>query len=96
MNLVEAVASLGVAGSINIIADAYTYNRSKASDAQRRLEHLGSGNWGMYANSQDAAKALAVIFSSHDSPEVHSSGMYGHYHDGTHTFHIWYGGVLNY
>ncbi|MGN1021433.1 MAG: hypothetical protein ACI4O7_13800 [Aristaeellaceae bacterium] len=22
--------------------------------------------------------------------------LYGHYHDGTHTFHIWYGGVLSY
>ena len=22
--------------------------------------------------------------------------MYGHYHGSTHTFHIWYGGVLNY
>ena len=26
-------------------------------------------------------------------PEVHGVGRYGHYHDITHTFHIWYGGT---
>lgn len=96
LNLSEAITVLSVTGSVNICKGAHRYNRSKSSEAQRQLEHLGSGNWGVYANSQEAAKALAVIFSGYEAPEVHSSGMYGHYHDGTHTFHIWYGGVLNY
>ena len=96
MNIIEATASLGVTGKVNISADAYQYNRGNASEAQRQLEHLGAGNWGIYANSQGAAKALAVLFQGHTPPEVHGSGMYGHYHDGTHTFHIWYGGTLDY
>ena len=96
MDLAGAIAALGVTGSVNISVDAYKYNLGRSSDAQRQLEHLGSGNWGIYASSQEAAKALAVIFQGHKAPEVHSSGMYGHYHDGTHTFHIWYGGVLSY
>ncbi|WP_040906581.1 hypothetical protein, partial [Youngiibacter fragilis] len=80
----------------NSIASRYNYNRSKSSDAQRKLEHVGKGYWGIYADSQEAAKALAVVMGYAGRPEVHSSGMYGHYHDITHTFHIWFGGTISY
>ena len=53
-------------------------------------------NWGIYANNQDSAKALAVVFGNTDPPEVHESGYYGHYHDSTHSFHIWYGSPIFY
>ena len=92
----EALGALGVTGATNSIRQRIRYNRNRSSSAQRQLEHKGSGNWGIYADSQSAAKALAVVFVWNAPPEVHSAGMYGHYHDITHTFHIWYGGVIWY
>ncbi len=96
LTFVEALAALGVSGATNSISKRYMYNRGKSSLAQRQLEHKGSGNWGIYADSQSSAKALAVVFGFSARPEVHASGMYGHYHDSTHTFHIWYGGEISY
>lgn len=96
MTFTEALAALGISGAVNSLSKTYTYDRGKASSAQRALEHLGSGNWGIYASNQFAAKALAFVFGCTAPPEVHGWGMYGHYHDSTHSFHIWYGGVLYY
>ena len=96
MDFVQALAALGITGATNSISRRYKYNRGKSSSAQRQLERKGSGNWGIYADSQSAAKALAVVFGFSSRPEVHASGMYGHYHDSTHTFHIWYGGQISY
>ena len=96
MTLRQALISLGFSGAINSLNQSFTYDRSKSSDAQRELEHKGSGNWGIYTHDQAHAKALASIVGANQPPEVHSTGMYGHYHDSTHTFHIWYGGVISY
>ena len=105
LDFVEALATLGVTGATNSITARYSYNKERASSAQRTLEHLCSGYWGIYADTQVAAKALAVVFGWNDNTEVHSPGMYGHYHGGyvdtktgryEHAFHIWYGGVINY
>ena len=95
MNYSEALAALGVSGAANTLNKVYTYNRGKSSKAQRELERKSS-NWGIYTNNQTAAKALAIVFGFAGKPEVHGSGMYGHYHDSTHTFHIWYGGKITY
>ena len=51
---------------------------------------------GVYTQQQAAAKALAVLFGGYSAPKVHHSGYYGHYHDSTHSFHIWFGGVIRY
>lgn len=96
MDFASALAVLGISGATNSINQRYQYNKGKSSDAQRQLEHLGKGEWGIYADTQYAAKALAVVLGYSGKPEVHGSGMYGHYHDSTHTFHIWYGGILTY
>lgn len=46
---------------------------------------------------------LAITLGDFSSPEVHGSGMYGHYHivyyangDLRHAGHIWFGGKLRY
>ena len=54
------------------------------------------GYWGIYASNQAYAKALAYAFGCTKKPEVHGDGYYGHYHDGNHKFHIWYGGIIRY
>ena len=96
LSFVEAVLALGISGATNSITQRFVYSRERSSNAQRTLEHCGTGDWGIYADSQVAAKALAMVFSSTAKPEVHGSGMYGHYHDSTHTFHIWFGGKITY
>ena len=96
MTMQEALISLGFSGATNKLNQSFKYARENSSDAQRKLEHMGSENWGIYTHDQAYAKALAIIVGAHQPPEVHGSGMYGHYHDGTHTFHIWYGGTITY
>ena len=105
MSFTDALAALGITGATNSISQRFSYDIGKSTSAQRQLEHMGSGNWGIYADSQVAEKALAVVFGFTGKPEVHGSGMYGHYHGGyvssktgkyEHVFHIWFGGVLTY
>ena len=96
MTFAEALAALGVTGAANSVSKRYKYDTGRSSNVQRTLEHLGTGDWGIYASTQSAAKALAYVFGATEAPEVHGSGKYGHYHDGTHTFHIWFGGVIYY
>ncbi len=95
LSFTEALACLGITGATNSISQRFTYDKGKSSDAQRQLEHMGKGEWGIYSHSQYAAKALATVLGCTEPPEIHGAGMYGHYHDSTHTFHIWYGGVIN-
>ena len=94
MSFTETLLALGITGATNSLTNVYKYDRSRSSDAQRELEHKGIGEWGVYADDQRAAKALAIVFGWDERPEVHGNGMYGHYHDYTHTFHIWYGGKI--
>ena len=96
MTMQNALIALGFAGATNALNQSFEYARDKSSDAQRTLEHMGSGNWGIYTHDQAHAKALASVVGAYQPPEVHGSGMYGHYHDATHTFHIWYGGTITY
>lgn len=91
----EALLALGITGATNSITQRFTYDKGRSSPAQRTLEEY-SGVYGIYASGQRPAKALAVVLGWSGPPEVHASGMYGHYHDSTHTFHIWYGGKLLY
>jgi RHS repeat-associated protein len=100
MCFVEALTALGITGATNTLSKVYKYNRGKSSNAQRELQKK-SDNWGIYTHDQSAAKALAVVLGAKQgteegTPKVHSSGMYGHYHDSTHTFHIWFGGKIVY
>lgn len=92
----NALVALGITGATNSISRRYKYNRGKSSSAQRQLERKESGNRDIYADSQSAAKEPTVVFGFSSRPEVHASGMYGHYHDSTHTLHIWYGGQISY
>jgi hypothetical protein len=103
MSFVSALAALGITGATNDLSQRFSYNPGKSSTAQRQLEGKSAIEWGVYADSQGAAKALAVVFGFTGKPEVHSSGMYGHYHGGymksgeyIHVFHIWYGGKITY
>ncbi len=57
----------------------------------RQVKLRDGGHWGIYTPQQEHAKALADYYGYVECPEVHDSGYYGHYHDGSHTFHIWFG-----
>ena len=50
-------------------------------------------NWGMFANSQDAAYQLALLFGCTEvSPEIskHLDIAYWHYNDKSRIIHIWF------
>ena len=99
LSLKQILVFLGFKTATESMYQSYTYNFSLSSDAQREVQKLGRDNnsWGVYAKTQEDAKALALILGCTDPPEVHGSGMYGHYHnsnksdDNKHHFHIWYG-----
>ena len=94
-SFVDALKMLGFSSAKNSLRQTFKYNRNSSSYVQRKLE-IYSDKWGIYAHDQQHAKALASVCGAWESPEVHGSGKYGHYHDSTHTFHIWYGGVITY
>lgn len=90
---VEILALIGIANAIYDITARYSPdNIAKPKDV------LGQ-QWGVYADSQEAAKALAVVFGYEKAPEVHDNWYYGHYHvvkGKNHILHIWYGQPIDY
>ncbi len=78
---------------------ACVYDSERSSDLQKQLENKGKA-WGVYTQNQNNAKGLAYMLVCQEPPEVHGSGMYGHYNisnkKGKHVFHIWFGSILNY
>ncbi len=104
----EALALLGVTGAANAITDTvYKYSTKDGSKAQEQLQHMQESEilgknchkkktpWGIYTHDQSDAKALAVAFGCKNPPDVHGPGMYAHYHDSEHAFHVWFGGQIN-
>jgi len=95
LSFIKALGALGIT-TTNSIKKRYTfvYKHSKVSNNVK--EAYKYGVWGIYADSQGAAKALAVVLGYSEKPEVHNSGGYRHYHDGKHNIHIWYGSPYYY
>ena len=91
MNLVETLTCLGIKKASSSIDRRYTMPEDFKSP-----DGIKSKKWGVYADSQEEAKTLAVVLKSDVAPEIHGSGYYGHYHDKTHQIHIWYGQPLFY
>ena len=91
LTFIQVLAALGVAYPSIGISNRYQVNLNGLNNNANSLFHLPVPAWGVYADSQSAAKALAVVLGSNKPPEVHGQGAYGHYHDGKHTIHIWYG-----
>ena len=95
----EIVGLLGISGVTNL-SRQYVYDKGNTSPAKKMTTSnrscKGGNYWGVYTHDQAHACALAYVFSCDTPPEVEQSGMYGHYHDKTHSFHIWFGGILNY
>ncbi len=102
MNFAEALAAIGCTAVINLSQRSY-FNRGGSLYEEYKSK---SDAWGIYASNQSAAKALAVVtgcleadkspYYSHgyNGPEFHGAGQYAHYHDYTHSFHIWYGSPI--
>ena len=99
--IMDALAILGCLSCWNNLRQATTYNEEGPTcEAKKYAMSNGSDYWGIYTPLQAHAKHLALLVHAKEqtvkSPEVHGPGMYGHYHDGNHAFHIWYGGPLYY
>ena len=99
--IMDALAILGCLSCWNNLRKATTYNEDgPACEAKKYAMSNGADVWGIYTPLQAHAKHLALLVHAKEqtveSPEVHGPGKYGHYHDGKHAFHIWYGGPLYY
>ena len=95
MSFTAALTALGVSGAKNSLEYTYKFKKRKASDEVKKIAKEHKGQWGIYTRYQTNAKALAVVFGCNNPPEYHGYGYYGHYHDSTHSFHIWYGEPIN-
>lgn len=56
----------------------------------KTAKNSNSNCWGIFADTQVAAKTLAVVLGYNSAPKGVSGG-YRHYHDDKHNIHIWYG-----
>lgn len=65
-------------------------NKDKLSNNAKTAQNSNSNCWVVFADSQVAAKSLAVTIGYTSAPQGISSG-YGHYHDGKHRIRILYG-----
>lgn len=95
MSFSAAIEKLGVSGATNRLSQRFMYDSSKESPALNLIKkkYLHVKYWGIYADTQADAKALATVFCCNSLPEVHIPG-YGHYHAPKHQFHIWFGNKI--
>ncbi len=91
LTFIQVLVALGVANPSIGISNRYQVNLGRLNNNANSLYHLPVPAWGVFADSQGAAKALSVVLGSNEPPQVHGKGAYAHYHDGKHRIHIWYG-----
>jgi hypothetical protein len=102
MDYQGAAVALGYTGKLNELSSMkYMGDYDKGKDTKERDEvkkwsYSGSPVWGIYTHGQRDAKALIILFGQFGPPETHGSGMYRHYNDKTHAFHVWFGGKMQY
>lgn len=70
---------------------SYKLNEGKLSKNAQTAYRGNERTWGIFADSQVAAKSLAVVLRFNGKPEIHQSGQYRHYHDKDRKLHIWFG-----
>ncbi len=89
----QALGGLGIKASTNSIKKRYKYkfNEGKLSKNAQTAYNSNRKTWGIFADSQVAAKSLAVVLRFNGKPEIHQSGQYRHYHDKDRALHIWFG-----
>ena len=91
----QAMFALGFASFANVLTTVFTFSLGSATPFVQRLDKEHPRTWGIYTPQQSDAKALAIVVGATSQPEVHKD-YYGHYHDSTHSFHIWYGTRVSY
>ena len=91
LTFVQTLVALGAVNPSTSISRRYVINKNKLSNTANTVYNKNKKVWGVYADSQSAAKALSVVLGSQEVPKVAGIGNYGHYHDGKHLIHIWFG-----
>ena len=92
MNWKQTLLALGITNTTINFHIVRSINLALLGTVARKAKSFAKP-WGIYADSQEAAKTLAVALGYSLTPEVHISGYYAHYHDGGthHKIHIWFG-----
>jgi hypothetical protein len=92
LTFVQALSVLGITGASNSLKKIYNFTYVNVSSKYKSIINKNM-LWGIKADSQAAAKTLAIVFGCSVNPEIHGDGSDGyvaHYHDKSHKFHIWY------
>jgi len=90
MTWATTLTALGITNTTLDYNQARSINKDKFSNNAKTAQNSNSNCWGVFADSQVAAKTLAVALGYTSAPQGISGG-YRHYHDGKHRIHIWYG-----
>lgn len=96
MTWAQAMTALGISDTTLDYLVKRKIKQDRLGQNAKSARGSNSSCWGIYADSQVAAKTLAVALGYNKKPEVHRSGYYAHYHDEKHIIHIWYSGKIWY
>jgi hypothetical protein len=86
LTMAEALGILGIKKASCSISQRFTLSQNTKAPSSCK-----GSEWGVYSSNQVYASALATVLGCTSSPEIHGSGLYGHYHDKNRVIHIWYG-----
>lgn len=91
----ETMSALGVTNKTLDFNVTRNVNLEKLGQNAKSVKNNNENCWGVFADSQVAAKTLAVALGAEKNcVPMGIQGGYPHYHDRKHTIHIWYGHKL--
>lgn len=90
MTWATTLTAIGVTNTTLDYTQKRSINKNNLSNNAKTAQTSNSNCWGIFADSQVAAKTLAVALGYNGAPKGIQGG-YRHYHDEKHAIHIWYG-----
>lgn len=93
MTWATTLIAIGVTNTTRDYTQKRSIDKNNLSNNAKTAQTSNSNCWGIFADSQAAAKTLAVALGYNGAPKGIQGG-YRHYHDEKHAIHIWYGSKL--
>ena len=93
MTWATTLTAIGVTNTTRDYTQKRSIDKNNLSNNAKTAQTSNSNCWGIFADSQAAAKTLAVALGYNGAPKGIQGG-YRHYHDEKHAIHIWYGSKL--
>ena len=93
MTWATTLIAIGVTNTTRDYTQKRSIDKNNLSNNAKTAQTSNPNCWGIFADSQAAAKTLAVALG-YNGPPKGIQGGYRHYHDEKHAIHIWYGSKL--